>query len=39
LLQVFEKLKDLDLERLILDSTVIRAHQDAAGAAKKGEGP
>lgn len=29
--RVFEALKDPDLEWLILDSTVIRAHQDAAG--------
>lgn len=35
-LRVFEELKDPDLEWLILDSTVIRAHQHAAGAAKKG---
>jgi transposase len=35
-LRVFETLKDPDLEWLILDSTVIRAHQHAAGAAKKG---
>ncbi|CAN5831931.1 IS5 family transposase [soil metagenome] len=35
-LRVFEALKDPDLEWLILDSTVIRAHQHAAGAAKKG---
>ena len=35
-LQVFEELKDPDLEWLILDSTVIRAHQHAAGAEKKG---
>ena len=35
-LGVFEALKDPDLEWLILDSTVIRAHQHAAGAAKKG---
>ena len=34
--RVFEELKDPDLEWLILDSTVIRAHQHAAGAAKKG---
>ena len=33
--RVFEALKDPDLEWLILDSTVIRAHQHAAGAAKK----
>jgi transposase len=35
-LRVFEALKDPDLEWLILDSTVIRAHQHAAGAVKKG---
>ena len=35
-LRVFEELKDPDLEWLILDSTVIRAHQHAAGAVKKG---
>ena len=35
-LRVFEVLKDPDLEWLILDSTVIRAHQHAAGAAKGG---
>ncbi len=34
--RVFEELKDPDLEWLILDSTVIRAHQHAAGAGKKG---
>jgi transposase len=34
--RVFEELKDPDLEWLILDSTVIRAHQHAAGAVKKG---
>jgi transposase len=35
-LRIFEELKDPDLEWLILDSTVIRAHQHAAGAVKKG---
>ena len=35
-LRIFAALKDPDLEWLILDSTVIRAHQHAAGAAKKG---
>ena len=35
-LRVFEERKDPDLEWLILDSTVIRAHQHAAGAVKKG---
>jgi transposase len=33
--RVFEVLQDPDLEWLILDSTVIRAHQHAAGAPKK----
>jgi transposase len=33
--QVFEVLQDPDLEWLILDSTVIRAHPCAAGAEKK----
>lgn len=32
---VFEALQDPDLEWLILDSTVIRAHPCAAGAKKK----
>ena len=36
--RVFEALKDPDLQWLILDSTVIRAHQHAAGAAKKNGG-
>ena len=35
-LRVFEERKDPDLEWLILDSTVIRAHQHAAGAVKNG---
>ena len=34
--RVFETLQDPDLEWMIIDSTVIRAHQHAAGAAKKG---
>ncbi len=34
--RVFEALKDPDLEWLILDSTVIRAHPHAAGAVKGG---
>jgi transposase len=34
--RVFEVLQDPDLEWLILDSTIIRAHQHAAGARKKG---
>jgi transposase len=33
--RVFEALQDPDLEWLILDSTVVRAHQHAAGAPKK----
>lgn len=33
--RVFEELQDPDLEWLILDSTVIRAHPHAAGAKKK----
>lgn len=36
---VFEALQDPDLEWLILDSTVIRAHPCAAGAEKKPTGP
>jgi transposase len=35
--RVFQKLQDPDLEWLILDSTVVRAHQHAAG--KKGGKP
>ena len=34
--RVFESLRDPDLEWMILDSTVVRAHQHAAGAVKKG---
>jgi transposase len=34
--RVFEALQDPDLEWIILDSTVVRAHQHAAGACKKG---
>ena len=34
--RVFESLQDPDLEWLIIDSTVVRAHQHAAGAVKKG---
>jgi transposase len=34
--QVFAALQDPDLEWLILDSTIIRAHPHAAGAKKKG---
>lgn len=36
---VFEALQDSDLEWLILDSTVIRAHPCAAGAQKKQTAP
>ena len=36
---VFEALQDPDLEWLILDSTVIRAHPCAAGAPKKRTAP
>ena len=38
-LRVFEVLQDPDLEWLILDSTVIRAHPRAAGAKKKRTAP
>ncbi len=34
--RVFAALQDTDLEWLILDSTVVRAHQHAAGARKQG---
>ena len=34
--RVFEALQDADLEWMIIDSTVVRAHQHAAGAEKKG---
>ena len=37
--KVFEALQDPDLEWLILDSTVIRAHPCAAGAKKKRTAP
>jgi transposase len=33
--RVFEALQDPDLEWLILDSTIVRAHQHAAGAPQK----
>jgi transposase len=33
--RVFEALQDPDLEGMLLDSTVVRAHQHAAGARKK----
>ena len=36
--KVFDALQDPDLEWLILDSTVIRAHPHAAGARKKADG-
>ncbi len=34
--RVFEALQGPDLEWIVLDSTVVRAHQHAAGAVKKG---
>jgi transposase len=34
---VFEALQDPDLEWLIMDSTIVRAHQHAAGSLKKTE--
>jgi transposase len=34
--QVYRQFQDPDVEWLLLDSTVIRAHQHAAGAKKKG---
>ena len=37
--RVFEALQDPDLEWLILDSTVIRAHPRAAGAPKRATAP
>ena len=37
--RVYEELRDPDVKCLILDSTVIRAHQHAAGAQKKRTGP
>ncbi len=37
--KVFDALQDPDVEWLILDSTVIRAHPCAAGAKKKSTGP
>jgi len=37
--RVFEALQDPDLEWLILDSTIIRAHPHAAGAKKKPMAP
>ena len=37
--EVFEALRDPDLEQSVLDSTVIRAHPAAAGAKKKRTAP
>ena len=37
--RVFETLQDPDLEWLILDSTIVRAHPCAAGAKKNGTAP
>ncbi len=37
--RAFDALQDPDLEWIILDSTVIRAHPSAAGAKKKRTGP
>lgn len=37
--EVFEALQDPDVEWLILDSTVVRAHPNAAGARKKRADP
>ena len=34
---IFEAMQDPDLEWLLIDSTIVRAHQHAAGALKKGE--
>ena len=34
--RVFAALRDPDLEWMIIDSTVVRAHQHAAGAEKRG---
>ncbi len=36
--KIFKQLQDPDLEWLILDSTIIRAHPHAAGAKKKSDG-
>jgi transposase len=36
---IFQHLQDPDLEWLLLDSTVVRAHQHAAGAEKKATAP
>ena len=37
--RLFEAVQDPDLEWLMLDSTVVRAHQDAARGRKKGTRP
>jgi transposase len=37
--RVFDALQDPDLEWVILDSTVVRAHPSAAGASKKSSRP
>ena len=37
--RVFEALQDLDLEWLMVDATIIRAHVHAAGASKKAAKP
>ena len=37
--RIFEALRNPDLEWLILDSTIIRAHHCAAGAPQNGTGP
>jgi Transposase and inactivated derivatives len=34
---IFEQMQDPDLEWLLIDSTIVRAHQHAAGALKKRE--
>lgn len=34
--QIFEALKEPDLDWIMLDTTIVRAHQHAAGARKKG---
>ena len=36
---IFDALQEPDVEWLMLDSTVVRAHQHAAGARKGGESP
>jgi transposase len=37
--RVFKELQDPDLEALLIDSTIVRAHPCAAGAEKKATGP